>query len=102
MREFHKIWVEQCEAARDTCQSSASFESLIPCPILLRFPSPLLRDLTASRWRSTISTGISSRCAALLGHARIETTQLYAQIRPAALEQAVEFYEAKAPDVLSR
>jgi site-specific recombinase XerD len=37
----------------------------------------------------------------LLGHVRIETTQLYAQIRPAALEQAVEFYEAKALDVLS-
>jgi hypothetical protein len=37
----------------------------------------------------------------LLGHARIETTQLYAQIRPAALKQAVEFYEAKALDVLS-
>jgi hypothetical protein len=31
----------------------------------------------------------------LSGHARIETTQLYAQIRPAALKQAVEFYEAK-------
>ena len=38
----------------------------------------------------------------LLGHARIETTQLYAQIPPAALKQAVEFYEAKALDVLSR
>jgi site-specific recombinase XerD len=38
----------------------------------------------------------------LLGHTRIETTQLYAQIRPAALKQAVEFYEAKALDVLSR
>jgi hypothetical protein len=37
----------------------------------------------------------------LLGHARIETTQLYAHIRPAALKQAVEFYEAKALDVLS-
>lgn len=37
----------------------------------------------------------------LLGHTRIETTQLYAQIRPAALKQAVEFYEAKALDVLS-
>jgi hypothetical protein len=31
----------------------------------------------------------------------LETIQLYAQIRPAALEQAVEFYEAKAVDVLS-
>ncbi len=27
--------------------------------------------------------------------------QLYAQTRPAALKQAVEFYEAKALDVLS-
>ena len=38
----------------------------------------------------------------LLGHTRIETTQLYAQIRPAALKQAVEFYETKALDVLGR
>jgi hypothetical protein len=37
---------------------------------------------------------------ALLGHTRIETTQLYAQIRPAALKQAADFYEAKALDVL--
>jgi integrase/recombinase XerC len=37
----------------------------------------------------------------LLGHVRIETTQLYAQIRPAGLKNAVEFYEAKALDVLS-
>jgi integrase/recombinase XerC len=36
----------------------------------------------------------------LLGHTRIETTQLYAQIRPAALKQAVEFYEAKALNAL--
>jgi hypothetical protein len=45
MREFYKIRVEQCEAAGTLCQSSASFESLLRCPILLRFPSPLLRDL---------------------------------------------------------
>jgi integrase/recombinase XerC len=38
---------------------------------------------------------------ALLGHKRLETTQLYAQIRPAELKHAVEFYEAKALDVLS-
>ena len=37
----------------------------------------------------------------LLGHTRIKTTQLYAQIRPAALKHAVEFYEAKALNVLS-
>src|SRR5438876_3361268 len=36
-----------------------------------------------------------------LGHKRIETTQLYAQIRPAALKHAVEVYEAKALNVLS-
>jgi site-specific recombinase XerD len=37
----------------------------------------------------------------LLGHKSIETTQLYAQIRPAGLTHAVNFYEAKALDVLS-
>jgi len=37
----------------------------------------------------------------LLGHSRMETTQLYAQIRPAALKLAVDFYEAKALDVLT-
>ena len=37
----------------------------------------------------------------LLGHKSIETTQLYAQIRPAALKHAVNFYEAKALDILS-
>lgn len=38
----------------------------------------------------------------LLGHKSIETTQIYAQIRPAALKHAVEFYEAKARDMLAR
>jgi integrase/recombinase XerC len=37
----------------------------------------------------------------LLGHTRIETTQIYAQIQPRQLKQAVSFYEAKALDVLS-
>jgi integrase/recombinase XerC len=37
----------------------------------------------------------------LLGHKSIETTQLYAQIRPAGLKHAVNFYEPKALDVLS-
>jgi len=39
---------------------------------------------------------------AMLGHVRIETTQIYAHIRPAQLKRAVEFYEAKALDALSR
>jgi site-specific recombinase XerD len=33
---------------------------------------------------------------ALLGHTRIETTQVYAQIQPAQLKQSVSFYEAMA------
>jgi len=37
---------------------------------------------------------------ALLGHARIETTQIYASIRPAQLKQAVSFYEEKATRML--
>jgi site-specific recombinase XerD len=38
---------------------------------------------------------------ALLGHARIDTTQIYASIRPLQLKQAVSFYEAKATKMLS-
>ncbi len=37
---------------------------------------------------------------AMLGHTRIDTTQTYAQIRPAQLKRAVEFYEGKAVDLL--
>jgi integrase/recombinase XerD len=38
---------------------------------------------------------------ALLGHARIDTTQIYANIRPAQLTRAVAFYETKAMEMLS-
>jgi integrase len=38
---------------------------------------------------------------AMLGHTRIDTTQVYAEIRPPQLKRAVEFYEAKALEVLS-
>lgn len=37
----------------------------------------------------------------MLGHVRVETTQTYAQITPAQLKRAVEFYEGQAPDILS-
>lgn len=37
---------------------------------------------------------------AMLGHARIDTTQAYAQIRPAQLKRAVEFYDGKAMELL--
>jgi integrase/recombinase XerC len=38
---------------------------------------------------------------ALLGHVRIETTQVYAQIQPEQLKQSVNFYEARALDALT-
>jgi site-specific recombinase XerD len=38
---------------------------------------------------------------ALLGHSRLDTTQIYASIRPRQLKQAVSFYEAKALQALS-
>jgi integrase len=38
----------------------------------------------------------------LLGHARIDTTQVYAQIRPAQLKQSVAFYEGKALEALTK
>lgn len=37
---------------------------------------------------------------ALLGHARIDTTQLYARIRPPQLKRAVAFYEDQAQRML--
>ena len=38
---------------------------------------------------------------ALLGHTRIDMTQIYATIRPAQLKRAVSFYEDKAASMLS-
>jgi len=38
---------------------------------------------------------------ALLGHARLDTTQIYTSIRPAQLERAVSFYEEKAVRILT-
>jgi integrase/recombinase XerC len=37
----------------------------------------------------------------LLGHARIDTTQIYARIRPPQLKRAVSFYEDRAAKILS-
>ncbi|MDE3018494.1 MAG: tyrosine-type recombinase/integrase, partial [Nitrospirota bacterium] len=37
---------------------------------------------------------------ALLGHARIDTSQIYTRIRPAHLKQAVSFYEGPARRML--
>ena len=37
----------------------------------------------------------------LLGHVRIETTQVYAQIQPQQLKESVNFYEARALDALT-
>ena len=45
---------------------------------------------------------MSGAARAMLGHVRLETTPIYAQIRPAQLKRAVEFYEAKATDALGR
>jgi integrase/recombinase XerC len=38
---------------------------------------------------------------ALLGHVRLETTQVYARIQPRHLKEAVNFYEAKALEILT-
>jgi len=38
---------------------------------------------------------------ALLGHSRIDTTQVYASIRPPQLKRAVSFYEEKAIRILT-
>ena len=38
---------------------------------------------------------------ALLGHARIDTTQIYTSIRPPQLKRAMSFYEQRASKMLS-
>jgi site-specific recombinase XerD len=38
---------------------------------------------------------------ALLGHARIDTTQIYTSIRPPELKRAMSFYEQRASKMLS-
>ena len=38
----------------------------------------------------------------LLGHARIDTTQVYAQVRLARLKQAVGLYEGEALEALTK
>jgi len=39
---------------------------------------------------------LSQEKSTRLGHERIETTQVYAQIQPAQLKESVKFYEARA------
>ena len=57
----------------------------------------------ASRWKCTVygQHHDLEQVRGLLGHTRIETTQVYAQIQPRQLKQTVNFYEAKALEVLS-
>lgn len=39
---------------------------------------------------------------ALLGHTRLDTTQVYASIRPPQLKRAMAFYEEKAIEILTK
>lgn len=39
---------------------------------------------------------------ALLGHTRLDTTQVYASIRPPQLKRAVTFYEEKAIEIRTK
>ena len=45
--------------------------------------------------------GDLEKVRALLGHQRIDTTQIYASIRPTQLKRSVEFLEAKASRMLN-
>jgi site-specific recombinase XerD len=46
--------------------------------------------------------GDLEKVRALLGHQRVDTTQIYASIRPTQLKRAVGFYEEKARLILSQ
>jgi site-specific recombinase XerD len=45
--------------------------------------------------------GDLEKVRALLGHQRIDTTQVYASIRPTQLKRSVKFLEAKASRMLN-
>ena len=44
--------------------------------------------------------GDLEKVRALLGHKRIDTTQIYASIRPSELKRSVGFYDEKARRIL--
>lgn len=48
-----------------------------------------------------VSTDKQDLQRALLGHVRIDTTQVYTSIRPPQLKRAVAFYEAQAVRMLT-
>jgi hypothetical protein len=52
----------------------------------------------SARSRPRISLGFR---VALLGHSRIDTTRVYATIKPPQLKRAVRFYEAKGAQILA-
>jgi hypothetical protein len=56
---------------------------------------------TAWRWRSWNTITISRRSAHCSGMHVIDTTQVYASIRPPQLKRAVAFYEQKAGELLA-
>jgi len=45
--------------------------------------------------------GDLEKVRAMLGHKRLETTQVYMRIRPRQLKQAAAFYDDQAQDMLS-
>jgi site-specific recombinase XerC len=46
-------------------------------------------------------SGDLEKVRALLGHQRIDTTQIYASIRPTQLKRSVEFLDAKGSRMLN-
>ena len=69
-------------------------------PTWNRGVTPSRSNRLATPWRSTQHRDLE-HVRALLGHPRIETTQVYAQIQPAQLKESVKFYEARALEALT-
>ena len=66
--------------------------------------------MAATMWPGAMSCSFGSISAqhhdleqvrALLGHTRIDTTQIYTSIRPPQLKRAVSFYEEQAARMLT-
>ena len=61
----------------------------------------LARCLIPALLAFAMARPVLTRNRALLGHARMDTAQVYASIRPPQLKRAVAFYEQKAGELLA-
>ena len=80
-----------------TCEWPHRFASALP---ILRLSENVVEKVTSETPLFWAKWGRPEKVRALLGHQRIDTTQIYASIWPTQLKRAVGFYEEKARRML--